>query len=366
LLLHEQDLAVAAAASRLLLLAQSQADLLAWVCQTTLVTRLLDAPSPEARLRIFHLYATLAGHNESCFKAVLGTGVLQAALDCYTQSDDILVQLNVVESLKLLTACDAACTWLSTPTVLDALLLPLTPKGAANPFQNMLLPVTFDFLATLAASQELDFTDWDARYGLLNAFAVAMDSSDSTILHAALGAWTQCLRQTALCQLLLQDGKAQTLRDRYAHHLLHARYELKVKLYSQLADTILRAEPEALGPVLEAAQGRKVCASVFEAATSSFPEQSAVALALLGSLFTLAWARQELLNVPGMLEYLLDQRHPELHAGRLAKYNAVQLLVEHGAGELSAEDRLALRGVLRDGPFSVPVEARVAIADEAA
>ncbi|EDQ86042.1 uncharacterized protein MONBRDRAFT_28716 [Monosiga brevicollis MX1] len=171
LLLHEEDLA-----------AQSQAALLAWVCQATLVTRLLDAPSPEARLRIFHLYATLAGHNEACFKAVLGTGVLQAALDCYTQSDDILVQLNVVESLKLLTACDAACTWLSTPTVLDALLLPLTPKGAANPFQNMLLPVTFDFLATLAASQELDFTDWDARYGLLNAFAVAMDSSDTTIL----------------------------------------------------------------------------------------------------------------------------------------------------------------------------------------
>jgi hypothetical protein len=81
----------------------------------------------------------------------------------------------------------------------------------------------------------------------------------------------------------------------------------------------------------------------------------------------------------GSEEYLLNQAEPSYYEGRVAKYQLIkvrsseidtserdtttQAVVTHAGSDIPAEVIVRLKGVLRDGPFSVPIATSVAVAN---
>ncbi|CAO3592515.1 unnamed protein product [Absidia cylindrospora] len=318
--------------------------------------------------RVYDLMMKIAGISDQAFELCESSGILTQLLE-ELNTDDLLLRMNAIELLNDVAATPSGLQFLIKAQLMDKLTDTLDIDNDQDVAVALTKCAVLKFFGSLGHNKEVDFSTIQQQYHVLERLEKCLDSSNKEIQTVALA--SVGLIGSHLTGLRLMQN---------AHTLLVKFYQISRTASGDTRATVLQSLSKLIGisdsegqlddveqrtlSVYRSIPGNENGVKNFIAVVKQPVENIRIAaFALLESIASHQWGRQEISQCFEFLGYLLDRSNERTESGQMWKYAIVKALVDNGSEAESTFGRhySMLTQYVRQGPYYRPTQVTTAM-----
>jgi len=312
-----------------------------------------------ARFRIYEIIVDVSVKQENGLELAHASGILPALLE-ELKSSDVLIKLNVLELLTVLTTDHRGLLYLQRQGVIKFLVGEII-NSTAEPLSFILLPGVIEFFGNLYRQQPKIFSQQHPEVLQM------LFSSFNTVDPALLGVLIATIGKVGSSDegkrvLLSYEDETQSFFHKMGE-IMERKNALCVTALTTMT-ALMFTEDEELTHVCEKwflALGNSAPSLLFDIIKLPFADIKLAGLQLFQSICRFPWGRALVVQVGGLVEFVLDREAEFDHECRTTKFNVVQALASHPPPSISNELLNKIRQHVIDGPYYKSLEPQTAV-----
>lgn len=323
--------------------------------------RKLEQSDDIVRCRIYEVAVNLSKISPINLSEV--EEILNSAVSCL-ESNDILLQMNVLEILANLAGQNHGLVFLEQRGVFDK-IAKRVDEIEENPLDRLLVPGIMKFFGKIAYTQPQKII---AGYpNMILCLFECIHSADQTILPTAFDTLAN-LAHSQQGKLLLEANYDSYLRQTFEDffsYLKNLPTELKNRAFNAL-EVVFSCDGEASQDVSKVLQrwyqtlaGGENLQFLMDFCRNPFPDIKVACLNFIRALCRYRWGIVALKYTAGFVEYLLDRKIEFDKEAKYAKFEIVEILAESNAFDIQTQ--LQLKKYVNEGPYFVQPIVEIAV-----
>ncbi|XP_058791738.1 26S proteasome non-ATPase regulatory subunit 5 [Phymastichus coffea] len=314
--------------------------------------------------RVYEVIVDIANHSKECLEASIKSGFLQSLID-KLENDDILLQLNALETLTSLALHQEGLNYLEQHGVLQQLSQKIA-QAHETPLSSLLIPGLMKFFGNVA---QLCPNDIFSRYPpVISALFEVIESNDQTLLAIALDTLGY-ISTTVKGKYALQDLGYPMLNalKKIGDVIQKMPSELRVRGLNNLTVILSVPKAEQDNRILSLTKSwfDEICEKPLEIISSlcrqPFADIRQASLEVLAVIGAQEWGQEYIANHPGLVEFLLDRNVESFKECKEAKFEVVKNLSDSVPNIFDATTMQRIKKFVSEGPFFVETITEIAI-----
>ncbi|XP_001605001.1 26S proteasome non-ATPase regulatory subunit 5 [Nasonia vitripennis] len=323
----------------------------------------LLATSDIVKFRVYEVVVDIAKNSKECLEASVRSGFLQSLISML-DSDDILLQLNALETLRELALSQEGLDYLEQQEVLQQLSEKIA-KAHETPLSNLLIPGLMKFFGYVA---QLCPNEIFSRYPVvISSLFEVIESDDQTILAIALDTLGY-VSSTVKGKYALQElGNAMpSALKKIAEIIQKMPTELRLRGLNSLTRILYVEKSEQDNRIVSLTKSwfDALCEEPLKLIVSlckqPFADIRQASLDVLVVVASQEWGQEYISTHPGLVEFLLDRNVESFKECRESKFAIVKALSESVPNIFDAQTIQKFKKFVSDGPYYVDTITEIA------
>lgn len=328
---------------------------------------MLEVTDDALKLRVLELFVEVSNMSQEHLELATKERLLQSLFEDLKKDDDVLVQLNALEIISNLAESKQGFQYLSSLNILQNMDARLN-QVASGSMAHFLMPGYIKFFGRIAHHSPSIFSSAYPNFSAILLTMLNSDDQDGQILALEVLGHI-ALTQEGKKMLLMQNSLRSQFFDVLRSKIKSGTSDAKARALSVFVDVVRNVELiEDMDEVhsrelFETLQGSETMTYITDLAKKPFPDISSGAFDILVAICVYPWAVQQMLNIGGFFEYLLDRSTAKDKEGKEHKYHLISAICcQREVNNLVPPEILKeFRLYVKQGPFYVEATVQVAL-----
>jgi 26S proteasome non-ATPase regulatory subunit 5 len=316
------------------------------------------------KFRVYEVIVDIAKNSEGGLSASINSGFLQSLISSLND-DDILIQLNALETLTELALTKVGLDFLEQQQVLQQLADKIA-RAHETPLSSLLIPGLMKFFGNVA---QLCPDEIFSRYPVvISALFEVIESDDQTILAIALDTLGHVSSTVKGKYALQKLGNAMpsTLK-KIAEIIKKMPSELRVRGLNNLTRIFSLNKSEQDNRILSLIKSWFDSLSdeplklIVSLSKQPFADIRQASLEVLHVIASQEWGQEYIANYPGLVEFLLDRNIESYKKCKEIKFEIVKNLSESVPNIFDAQTMQRFNKFINEGAFYVDTITEIAV-----
>lgn len=322
----------------------------------------LLAQNNEVSFRLYEVIIYIAKSSEQGLEASANSGLLSSLINIL-DNDDILLQLNALETVSELATSDSGLKYLEDREILSELNKKIA-KAHDNPLSSLLIPGLMKFFGCVAKNHPYEIF---SKYPLVISalFEIIEETEDMILLEHALDTLGFVASTVDGKYALDNLGGAMLLTIKKIRNIIRDKpTELRLRALDNLALILHVEKIKQNNRVLVLTKSwfdlldDNPLSVIVDLCKQPFPDIRQSSMKVLLELATQPWGQEYIINCPGLLEFLVNRSAESIKECKELKYGIIKNL--KNSEYFDSRTMQQLEKFVKEGPFYVDADVEVA------